>query len=554
VTTHGPAHARRSGPALGRRARPAHAHRPAHARRPGPAHVRRDGPTHPDRPDTTHEPARRPAHARPARAAGVPSGGLILLVGLVAFITALDNTVVTIALPTIQRDLGLSLSGLEWVGTSYILAFGSQLLIGGHACDLLGRRRCLLLGLCLFGVASLAAAFAGSGAELIVARLVQGLGGAFALPAALSVVAVELPADRRELGAGVITAAIAVALALGPLVGGAVVEVSGWGAIFLLNLPVVVVAAVLVRRLVPVVAPQGPRPPVDLQGGASSAIVLAGVTWILVQGQAHGYFTAPVLVAAAVTPVAAVWFWISEQRAAHPLVELAMFRNRVFAGGTVAQVLWGLGVNGVFFFTSIFLQDVLGLPAARAGLAFVPLALAVVATVPLVPVLSAALGAARVVAAGLLLVALGLLALTRVPAHAGLAAVLPGLILIGAGSGLTTTLTTAMLESFTPERSGIAAATVSAAREMSGVLGITVLGAIVVARETTVRHAGGGPASAFLSGYRVGLGVAAGLVVVGAVVAAATLPGRSRSRSPAPETLISGEDAKESDMTATAAR
>jgi MFS family permease len=233
---------------------------------------------------------------------------------------------------------------------------------------------------------------------------------------------------------------------------------------------------------------------------------------------------------------------------------LAMFRNRVFAGGTVAQVLWGLGVNGVFFFTSIFLQDVLGLPAARAGLAFVPLALAVVATVPLVPVLSAALGAARVVAAGLLLVALGLLALTRVPAHAGLAAVLPGLILIGAGSGLTTTLTTAMLESFTPERSGIAAATVSAAREMSGVLGITVLGAIVVARETTVRHAGGGPASAFLSGYRVGLGVAAGLVVVGAVVAAATLPGRSRSRSPAPETLISGEDAKESDMTATAAR
>ena len=232
------------------------------------------------------------------------------------------------------------------------------------------------------------------------------------------------------------------------------------------------------------------------------------------------------LSAIAASIVFAAAFVACERHATNPLVDFDLFRNRVLAGATVTQVLWGLGLNGVFFFTSLFLQDVLGLSPAGAGLAFIPLAMALIIVVVLVPRVVARVGAGVTAGSGMAAIALGLVLVSRVPAHASVLALLPGLLLVGGGSGLTPPLTTSVLDVFPSERAGLAAGIVSTAREVSGVFGIAVIGAILVAREHAELHLGASASSAFLAGYRTGLQVAAGLVLLGAVVAVATLPGR----------------------------
>lgn len=452
--------------------------------------------------------------ARPEGAAARPRsprrGLLLLVVGLAGFVTTLDNTVVTVALPTLQAELGASLAALEWVVTGYVLTFAGFMLAGGRLADVYGRRRVLVAGLAVFTAASLAAGLATSAGVLVAARLVQGCGAALILPAMLAVVSVGNDDRQRSAGVAVWMASGAGALALGPVVGGYLTQHFHWSWVFLLNVPL----GVLVIALAAVAVPESrdeSAARVDVPGVATSVVVLSAGTFALTFGAELGWTSPVIVVAAAVTVVAAAVFVAVERFGADPMVDLALFRARAFTGGVIAQVLWGLGVNGVFFFTALFLQGVLGFSPTMSGLAFVPLALLVVAVTPLVPYIERRLGAGRTVALGLLLVAGGMAAVGFLRPGDGWADLLPAVCVIGVGSALTMPLGSAVLGAVPESRAGVAGGVFSVAREMSGLFGIAVVGVIVSS------------SASFTAGYATGLLTAAALVVVGAMVSLVTL-------------------------------
>jgi EmrB/QacA subfamily drug resistance transporter len=449
------------------------------------------------------------------------SYAVLVPIALAAFVTSLDNTVVNVALPSMQRELGLGVSGLQWIATSYILAFSSLLLAGGRLTDLYGRRTLFLIGLGLFVAASVVAGVASSGEFLVAARVLQGIGAALVLPATLAVLSADLGGASRHLGAGVFTAAIALALALGPVVGGAISEYWHWSWIFFLNVPLGLLTMGLGARTIG--RDSGERVAIDIGGLFTSALAMAALTYGLIEGNEKGYTSADILIAFGVALLGTVAFVQVERQAKAPMVDVALFANRVFSGGTAAQVLWGLGINGVFFFTSLFLQDVLVLSPTAAGTMFVPLAVVLILAVPLAPWLATRVGVHRTVAGGMALIAGGLVWVSFVGRGDSALALVPGLVLIGLGSALTTPLTSAVLEVVPAAKAGVAAAVISAAREVSGVLGIALTGAVVAARQAAAVHDGVGQIDAFASGYATGLWCSAALAGLGAVISLVAL-------------------------------
>ncbi|WP_420000177.1 MFS transporter [Streptomyces boninensis] len=464
---------------------------------------------------------------------GARQFAVMAMIAVAGFITTLDNTVINVALPTLQEDLGLSLKDLEWVATSYVLSFGALLLVGGRLADLLGRRLVMVVGLVLFTVTSVIAGFAGSGAELIAARTAQGMGAALVIPASLAVVAGDLPKHRRGLAIGVWTAALAVALALGPMTGGIITDHWGWSWVFFINLPFGVAALLLALAV-----PKAPSPGkgllkvLDLPGVLLSTAALYFLTYALVEGGTDGFTTSPVpqyLLAAA---VCTVLFLAVESRTFLPLIDPGLFRNRALSGGTIAQILWGIGMNGVFFYTALYLQRILEFSPTKAGLAFLPLAGALLLTTPLAEWLAKVAGAHRVISGGLLLVSAGLLYVSNEKLDATYASLQPGLILIGIGSALATPVTVRSLDGVPKTRTGMASGVVSAAREVSGVFGVVLVGVVLTRRERSGLEAGLMPHEAFLRGYDAGLQLAAGCALAGAVVTAVTLRRSGRHRKP----------------------
>ncbi|MEV6012331.1 MFS transporter [Streptomyces sp. NPDC051976] len=459
---------------------------------------------------------------------------LLLMLALAGFITTLDNTVINVALPTVQRELHLTVAGLEWVATSYVLSFGALLLAGGRLTDLLGRRPVLATGIVIFTLASAAAAFADSGSTLIAARTLQGVGAALVIPASLAVVAADLPTRSRALAVGLWTAALAMALAMGPLIGGFVTEHWGWSYVFLLNVPF----GLLALALVPAVPPAPTRvrrdvlPLLDLPGMVLSGLTLFLLTYALVRGGEHSFSTPPVQLCLWLSAAAGVAFLIVEARTFLPLMDVRVLRSRSLTGGAVAQVLWGIGVNGVFFFTALYLQRILGFSPTKAGLTFLPLALALMATTPFAERAAKAIGTHWAIAAGLALVAGGLLLVSRTGLDADYWDLQPGLSIIGAGSALTTPLTIRSVADVPVARTGMASGLVSAAREISGVFGVVLVGVVLTRTERSALRDGADPHSAFLEGYDTGLQLAAGSVLLGAVVTALALRRAGRHRLP----------------------
>lgn len=470
------------------------------------------------------------------------SAAVLALVALSGFLAMLDNTVVNVALPSIKRELALSDAGFEWVAISYVLTFSTLMLLGGRLADLVGRRAVLVTGLLLFTAASALAGLSGSGATLIAARALQGAGAACVMPASLAVVAGDLPAHRRTLAIGVWTAALALALACGPVVGGVLTQRWGWEWVFLLNLP----CGALALALTPAVpARHAPLPPplprasrrlarsLDLPGLALSGAALALLSYGLVHGGEHGFTTSRVpLGCCAGAAVAAAGFLLAERRSPAPLIAPGTFRIRSLRGGVLAQMLWGVGVNGVFFFTALYLQSVLGFSPTEAGLVFLPLAGALLAATPAAGPLAALWGAHRVIAAGLALVAAGLWGVAATGEGASYAQLQPGLLLIGVGSAFTAPLTVASVADVPAGSVGAASGLVSTARELSGVFGVVLVGVVLArGREAALRD-GASPRAAFLDGYASGLRLAAALVLCGAAVALVTLRRTGRHRRP----------------------
>jgi EmrB/QacA subfamily drug resistance transporter len=446
-------------------------------------------------------------------------------IGVSAFLTTIDNTIVNVALPSIQRELRMSLPALQWVVVAYVLTFSALLLTGGRLADRYGRRRILLTGLAVFTAASVPAGTARDAAMLLTARAFQGAGAALVLPAGLAIVAVGRTPRERDAGAAVWMAALATALAMGPLAGGWLSQHLSWHWIFLVNIPLGL-AGLLLGWLALDESDRLPAERVDAPGLLSGTVMLGAAAFALIEGPGLGWSSPAVAGAAMLTCAAALCFGWAERRSPDPMVDFALLRVRALRGGIAASVLWGAGINGVFFFTSLFLQRAAGFSATRTGLVFVPLAAAVVLVTPLTPRLAERFGAARTSAGGLILVAAGLAAVSLTRDQVTMLRLLPGVAAIGIGSALAVPLTSSVLAAVPPARAGVASGLMGVAREASGLVGISVIGLIVTAGHLVPVH--GRLNAAFVGGYGTGLLVAAAFSLLAAVIAERTLPGPER--------------------------
>jgi EmrB/QacA subfamily drug resistance transporter len=445
----------------------------------------------------------------------------LVAVALATFMTYLDNNVTNVAIPTIQRDLHLSIAGLEWVVSSYILAFAGLLLVGGKLADVYGRRRMFFIGLSAFTLSSLGAGLAGSGGVLITMRLLQGVGAALLVPTTLAIIVATFHDVReRTTAVGVWTAIGAMALAFGPLIGGFISQHVHWGWIFFINVPVGAITFAIALFAVRESRDTSVGRHLDVPGLAASVVGLTSLVYALIEGHDKGWTSAVIMGAFGLAALAGAAFTLIESRSAHPMIPLGLLRSRVFSGGLGTMMLWAFGIFGIYFFTSIYLQEVLGFSPTKAGLAFLPMALCMAVFAGIGGQLGARFGAHRLVALGLALNAVGLYLFSRLGAGAAFASLMPGFLLFGAGSGLMNVpLTNVVLGSMPRERSGIASALLNNSREVAGLLGVTVIGAVLRSRQGVALRHGTAPLPAFLDGYHAGLAVTIALVAVGVVVA-----------------------------------
>src|SRR6266487_3650888 len=291
--------------------------------------------------------------------------------------------IVNVAIPTIQHSLHLSVSGLEWVVSSYLLTVAGLLLVGGRLADVFGRRRLFLAGLAVFTLSSLAAGLAGSGEVLIASRAIQGIGAALLMPATLAIVMTAFTNVReRSMAIGIWAAAGALALATGPALGGLISQHLQWGWIFLINVPVGVITFAIAIFYVTESRAESAVRQLDLPGLVTSALALFALTYALIEGNVSGWTAPRILGAFALAAVSAGIFLAIESRTANPMVDLKMFRSREFSGGSGTMMIWAFGVLGIYFFTSLYLQQTLGFSPVEARLAILFLSLCVAVSAP----------------------------------------------------------------------------------------------------------------------------------------------------------------------------
>jgi EmrB/QacA subfamily drug resistance transporter len=450
--------------------------------------------------------------------------------------TYLDNNIVNVAIPDIQRELGLSTAGIEWVVSGYILTFAGLLLAGGRLADAFGRRRLFLIGLAVFTASSLLAGFAGGAAALIGARALQGVGAALVTPTTLAIISATFTDPReRNAAVGVWGGVGALALAVGPLLGGLLTQHVSWEWIFWINVPVGVGTMALGAWAI-TESREAEARRLDLAGLVLSTVSLFALTWALIEGHDRGWTSASILGAFGAAGVAALAFVVVERRVEQPMVDVSLFARREFSGGIVALMLWAFGLFGIYFFTSLYLQGVLGFSPTKAGAAFVPMAVLMAASAVVSDRVALRFGAHRSTGLGMVLMGLAIGSVSLLGPDASFLSLMPSFAMIGIGGGLTIPLTATVLGVMPTGQAGVASAVFNASREVAGLLGITVIGAVLTSRQGSALAAGESPVDAFLTGYRSGLLLAAVLVVTGGVVAYVAL--RSAHRAPQPEAPV----------------
>jgi EmrB/QacA subfamily drug resistance transporter len=409
---------------------------------------------------------------------------ILVLLCAAQFMLILDITVVNVALPSIQAELGVAIADLQWVVTAYTLAFGGLILLGGRAADLLGRRRVFLAGLGVFTTASIAAAAAASPQALIAARALQGVGAAMLSPAALSLITTVFPEGPRRHRALATWAAVAASSgAVGVLAGGLLTATFGWTAVFLVNAPVGIAVALATVYLVPATPPAaGGR--VDLAGALLATGSLVALIYGLTEAGSAGWGSVRPLGLFALAAVGIATFVLVEGRVREPLVALSVFRRRPTVTALVLLIL-GMGtVFSGFFFSSLYLQQLLGHSALRTGLEFLPVAVAIVAAAHVGGHLISRLGAKPVIATGLALGAAGALLLSGLsPGGSYATDVLPGFLVLGVGGGLAAAgVTVTAMAGAGPEDAGMVSGLTTTAHELSVALMLPVLSTIAASR------------------------------------------------------------------------
>jgi EmrB/QacA subfamily drug resistance transporter len=475
---------------------------------------------------------RNRTRARGADTSREPNKWLVLtLVAVAQFMVVLDATIVNVALPAIQTDLGFAQADLQWVITAYTLAFGGFLLLGGRAGDLFGRKRLFLAGVALFTAASAVNGLASSPGILVAGRVAQGLGAALLAPAVLSIITTTFTeASERAKALGVYSAISAGGAAFGLLAGGALTEGASWPWIFFVNLPIGVATILLAVRLVPESRAET-RQRLDLAGAASVTAGLTLLVYTIVKAESWGWAATNTLALAAVAIGLLVAFALIEQRSAAPLVRLSILRNRALTGANAVIMLAFAAMFAMFFFLSIYAQEILGYGALTAGLAFLPLSAGIVAGAGLAQQLIGRLGLRAVPLAGMVMSAVGMLLLADIPVDGDYVTdLLPGLVLASVGIGLTfmpmTLLATATVEE---SEAGVASGLLNTAQQIGGALGLAVLSTLAADQTTsTLDGLGRAPsaadqASALVDGFQVALLTAGGLMLAGALLIAALL-------------------------------
>ncbi|MEU3917399.1 MFS transporter [Streptomyces sp. NPDC029004] len=445
----------------------------------------------------------------------------LVITSVAGFMAALDNLVVTTALPSIRKDLGGALEDLEWTVSAYTLTFAVLLMFGAALGDRFGRRRLFIAGLAVFTGASAAAALAPGIDALIAARAVQGVGAAIMMPLTLTLLTAAVPVARRGAALGIFSAVTGLAVASGPLIGGSLTEHISWQWIFWLNVPIGLALLPLARlRLDESYAPNAR---LDIPGTLLVSGGLFGIVYALVNGQADGWSSTPILAGLILGTLLLAAFVRHGLTSKNPMLPMRLFRNRAFFGINTASLLMFLGMFGSIFLLSQFMQGVAGYSPTEAGLRMLPWTGMPLIVAPIAGYLSDKIGGRPVVATGLALQALGL-ALFALVLEPGVSysVQLPALILSGIGMALYfAPAASVVMSSVRPAEQGVASGANNALREVGGALGIAVLGAVFAAQGSYESP------QAFTDGTAPALWIGAGAVAVAALVAL-LIPGRRR--------------------------
>ncbi len=426
----------------------------------------------------------------------------------------LDNTVVNVALPSIQRDLGSDLSELEWIVTGYALTFASLMLVGGKVADAYGRRLIFVVGIVVFTLASLLCGLAGSSEMLIGARVLQGAGAALMNPATLSIIAATFPPRERGTAIGIWAGTSALALAIGPLVGGLITQHLEWSWIFFVNVPVGALAIVASYLFIDESRDET-HVSLDVPGLATSAVGLFALTYGLIEANTYGWTSARIVGAFVLAGVALASFVVIERRRRQPMLPLDLFRSGTYVGANLVVLLVALAMFGIFFFVSLYMQNILGYSPVQTGAAFLPLTILIILVAPIAGKTSDRIGSRGLMTAGMILIAVQLVLFSRLTVDSTFWNLVPAFIIGGVGMALTMTPSAAAATRSVPvDKSGVGAAVLNSARQVGGTMGVALMGAIVAARAGGERTP-----EAFMRGFETALLVAAAIAVLGAVVA-----------------------------------
>ena len=433
-------------------------------------------------------------------------------------IVMIANGSLNIALPALARDLDASPSALQWMVDGYALVFAGLLFTAGTLGDRFGRKGALQVGLGLFLVAAVAATFAESAGQLIACRAVMGLAAAFVMPSTLSILTSIFPPEERGRAIGLWAGIAAGGAALGPVTTGFLLEHFWWGSVFLVNVPLIVIALVAGARLVPV-APDRGSDPLDLPGAVLSIVAVGTLVYAIIEAPAHGWASVETLLTFAAAALLLAGFVVRERRATHPMLDLALFRDARFSVASAGIACAFFAMFGTFFLVTQYLQLVLGYGPVDAGLTMLPLSLTMMVLAPQAPKLVARFGVARVVGFGLACTSVGLVAFSTLGTSSSVVLVYVAYVPIMIGMSVSMSpLTTLIMSSVPMHQAGIGSAMNDTTRELGGALGVAVLGSLLTTGfATSIRPA--------VAGLAPGAGDLASTGLAGALDVARGLPG-----------------------------